>query len=250
MPSLFDVFCYFQASKFLMALKKALEDCKRQHPVKEFENLKSDCSPCEKVPRKDVSKHAGVQYEVTYIGKLAVSHRRAPPTLIDTSVERFRHHNQQILLTSKLHTLRAEQKEESDDTDRKRLHPPVKAFSFDGDRKQDQLSDDDLSNRPRSVSDAIPMSNDCLLNSSSFDSVFSRPTRSGRRLSFPESRSLLMHISINSVLFSSSVSGKVLMERKVQEISFCQQVCYIESYFQMALVGLISYSMHTSLCDT
>lgn len=211
-----------------MTLKKALEERKRDVPVKESENVKTDSHLSEPIKREE---HVAVQFAVTYIGKLAVSHRRAPPTLIDTSVERFRHHNQQIFITSKVTSIKAEKNESSEDihVDKERFsYPPVKALSFDtAGEKQDELHDGGLSSRPRSVSDGTPTCNDYMTGPTS-PGGFNQSTKSQRRLScLSESRNLLMHISTTSVSLSSSLSGKVLMERKVQEISFCQQVQYV-----------------------
>ena len=187
------------------------------------ENEKTDAASRE---RRLSRERRPVQYNVTYVGKLAVSHRRAPPTLIDTSVERFRHHNQQITLSS----FRTEPNE-SETPSEKESHPtqtPAKTMSIDiEDKRAKEDNTEDLL-RPRSVSDGTPASlmqaNDCQASN-----ALTRPNR-GRKLSlFAESRSLAMNISVHSVSFSSSASGRVLMERKVQEISFCQQVlsvCY------------------------
>ena len=195
-----------------------MEECKSQLPSKENEAPKET----------SLKERRPLQYSVTYIGKLAVSHRRAPPTLIDTSVERFRHHNQQIILTSQLDSMRTEQNEsETPPEERRSTRPPAKTMSMDIEDKQaehDSAEDDVL--RPRSVSDGIPAS----LMAANTSNAFNRPDKSRRKMSlFEESRSLNMKISTHSVSFSSSVSGRILMERKVQEISFCQQVlsaCY------------------------
>ena len=154
------------------------------------------------------------------MGKLAVSHRKAPTTLIDTSVERFRHHNQQVLLTTKLDSLRADQNEEAQETkEQSEQLQSTKSLSFD-EKKEKNLSVEDLTMaRPRSVSDD---------GSSAPANSFKPPSKHSRKLSvFGESRNLVMHISVNSISFSSSLTGNILMERKVQEISFCQQVCYL-----------------------
>lgn len=207
-----------KAGRFLVTLKRALEECKSKLPVKE--NVKTDTASREH-PAKE--QHH-VQYNVTYVGKLAVSHRKAPPTLIDTSVERFRHHNQQVLLTSKLNSLRTEQNEsETPPEERHPTRSPVKTMSMDiEDKTPEQESTEDVV-RPRSVSDGTP-SSAMDPTACQASNAFTRPTKSNRKLSvFSENRSLIMNISVHSISFSSSVSGRILMERKVQEISFCQQ---------------------------
>lgn len=215
-----------QAGRFLVTLKRALEECKSHLPVKE--NVKTDAALRER-PRKE--QHH-LQYNVTYVGKLAVSHRKAPPTLIDTSVERFRHHNQQILLTSKLNSLRTEQNdsEAQNEAPSEERHPtrsPVKTMSMDIEDKKPQADNLEDVLRPRSVSDGTPSSMEPTAREASI-AALKRPPKSSRKLSLcSESRSLLMNISVHSVSFSSSVSGRVLMERKVQEISFCQQVYHV-----------------------
>jgi hypothetical protein len=200
-----------------VTLKRALEECKSQLPVKE----KTDAA-CRERPAKE---QRPVQYNVTYVGKLAVSHRRAPSTLIDTSVERFRHHNQQVLLTTQLNSFRTEQNEgETPSEERHPTRSPVKTMSMDiEDKRPEQGNTEDVL-RPRSVSDGTPSS---LMDPTACQAsnAFTRPTKSNRKMSiFAESRSLNMNISVHSVGFISSVSGRVLMERKFQEISFCQQV--------------------------
>ena len=219
-----------QAGRFLVTLKRALEECKSQLPVKE--NVKTDAALRER-PAKEPCQ---LQYNVTYVGKLAVSHRKAPSTLIDTSVERFRHHNQQMLLTSNLNSLKTEQNdseaqnetqnETQNEAPSEERHPtrsPVKTMSVDIEDKPPQTEHVGDVLRPRSVSDGPPSSMDPTTREASI--AFKRLPKSSRKLSLcSESRSLLMDISVHSVSFSSSVSGKLLMERKVQEISFCQQV--------------------------
>lgn len=215
-----------------MTLKRALEECKSQLPVKE--NVKTDAALRDR-PAKEQRQ---LQYNVTYVGKLAVSHRKAPSTLIDTSVERFRHHNQQMLLTSKLNSLKTEQNdseaqnETQNEAPSEERHPtrsPVKAMSMDIEDKTPQTEHVGDVLRPRSVSDGTPSSMDPTTREASV--AFKRLPKSNRKLSLcSESRSLLMDISVHSVSFSSSVSGKLLMERKVQEISFCQQVYYVNVY--------------------
>ena len=214
-----------QAGRFLVTLKRALEECKSHLPVKE--NVRTDAA----LKERPTKEQRYLQYNVTYVGKLAVSHRKAPPTLIDTSVERFRHHNQQILLTSKLNSLRTEQNDsevqnEAPSEERHPTRSPVKTLSMDIEDKKPQTGNLEDVLRPRSVSDGTPSSLEPTSREAS--SAFKRPPRSSRKLSLcSESRSLLMNISVHSVSFSSSVSGKLLMDRKVQEISFCQQVYHV-----------------------
>lgn len=204
-----------------MTLKHALEERKRHLPLKDI--VKKDAALRECPHGKAELPH--VQYNVTYVGKLAVSHRKAPQTLIDKSVEAFHHRSQQMQLTSKLNSLRIEQNESRTPPEERRAgRSPVKTMSIEIEGVRPGQEDTKDALRPRSVSDGTPLS---LIDPTACheSSAFSMPTKSNRKLSIlSENRSLVMDISVHSVLFSSSVSGAVVLERKVPEISFCQQV--------------------------
>ncbi|XP_028405659.1 TBC1 domain family member 1-like [Dendronephthya gigantea] len=209
-----------KAGRFLVALKQALEECKRPLPLKDI--VKKDAALQDHLHGKEDQQH--VQYSVTYVGRLGVSHRRAPETLIDNSVERFHHHNQQILLTSKLNSLRTEQNESETPTEERRAgRSPIKTMSIEIEGVRPGQEDTEDVVRPRSVSDGTPS---FLMNPTARQesNPFGKPIKSNRKFSIlSESRILVMDISVYSITFSSSVTGKVVMQRKVQEISFCQQ---------------------------
>lgn len=198
-----------------------------------------------------------VIFPLWYVGKVIVSHRQAPPTLIDDLVERFNKRKGMNELEKELGVQKTEQKESASNTfshteNHTKQHQAVKkAKSFDGekiiggtkdceenpseDRKNGTLLRvDSIGARPRSASDGDKSNNIY----SSKDNNSARNQHHGkthsRNSSFggvSEDRNILFKISILSIACLSNGSKMQLMERRLREVSFCQQVTCCGVYF-------------------
>ena len=202
-----------------------------------------------------------VVFPLWYVGKVSVSHRQAPPTLIDDLVERFNKRKGMNELQNELNGQKSEQKESGSNTvshneNHSNQHQAVKkAKSFDGEKIIGGTNDceenaaevgkhgtllrgDSIGGRPRSASDG-DKSNNIYSSSKDNNSVRSQhhvKTHS-RHSSFggvSEDRNILFKISIFSIACLSNGSKMQLMERRLREVSFCQQVTC--GSFSLALI--------------
>lgn len=191
-----------------------------------------------------------VIFPLWYVGRVIVSHRQAPPTLIDDLVERFNKCKVMNKLEKELNGQKNEQKESGSNTvshieSHTNRHQVVKkAQSFDGEKiiggtnncEENQskvgkqgtlLRVDSIGARPRSASDGDKSSD---IYSSKDNNSVRRQHHSkthSRHSSFggvSEDRNILFKISIVSIACLSNGSKIQLMERRLREVSFCQQV--------------------------
>ena len=184
-----------------------------------------------------------------------MSHRQAPPTLIDDSVERFSRLNKRLDLQMQLKAQKGEKAAEKHRTEltiqiapsplpeKKVLHKSVaKASSLDNgltgltvceEARDRSISNDNLPpgnleylSRPRSASDG-DKTNKWLSSLKEEGNVASTPKTHRRTGSFGDEahRNVIFRITTQSVSLISETTKAVLMERKLREISFCQQVC-------------------------
>lgn len=190
-----------------------------------------------------------VNFPLNYVGKVIVSHRQAPPTLIDDSVERFKNLNRRIELESELQNQNQHPQEYSSGVTTRQSPPEqaksnlhkraMKAASLDadiiiGDCDPKNL-DASVSNeeaRPRSASDGDKkLFNPALTKDRSDSDHHPRPThtRSASFTTNSENRNVVLQISPFNIMVVSSVSNVLLMDKKLREISFCQQVGFLFS---------------------
>lgn len=188
-----------------------------------------------------------VNFPLNYVGKVIVSHRQAPPTLIDDSVERFKNLNRRMELETELQNQNQRPLEYSSEVT-KRQSPPeqaksnlhlraTKTASLDaeiviGDCDPKNLIPPELpptngDARPRSASDGDKKLYNPLLTKERSDSDHNPRATHSRSASFgtnSENRNVVLQISPFSIIVISSATNMVLMEKKLREISFCQQV--------------------------
>lgn len=198
------------------------------------------------------SENLAVIFPLWYMGKVMVSHRQAPPTLIDDLVEKFHKRLGMLDLEKQMKVRKDEQKEASPCPDVKigshsseRLL--AKASSFDsaqilqeepkiaeektegvGSNKMQFLSANSNSGgRPRSASDGDKMkelySSKTHGNSSNQHGGAKMQARHFS-LHAGENRNVLFKISVQSLSCLSVTTKQQLMERRLREVSFCQQV--------------------------
>lgn len=192
-----------------------------------------------------------VIFPLWYVGRVIVSHRQAPPTLIDDLVERFNKRKGMNELEKELNGQKGEQKESHSNTvshvkNHTNQHLAAKKAKSLDDEKiiggsnncEENPSEvgkhgallrvDSLGGRPRSASDG-DKTNNIYSSSKDNNSVRSQHhTRTHSRHSsisgVGEDRNILFKISIHSIACLSNGSKMQLMERRLREVSFCQQV--------------------------
>ncbi|KAK3728848.1 hypothetical protein QZH41_020235 [Actinostola sp. cb2023] len=248
------------------------------HCIKE--TVKGSCDSESKHKRKtssfeststEVQNTIMVNYPLNYVGKVVVSHRQAPPTLIDDSVERFKNLNRRMELESELHQNHCPQEYSSNvitrqsppETTKSNLHKrAVKAASLDaevviGECDPKNLPNPDLlevlpSNgdvRPRSASDGDKKHYNPSGTKERSDSDHTSHATYTRSASFgtnAENRNVVLQISPFSVLVVSSATNSPLMEKKLREISFCQQGSKNSEHFgficrEQRTIGYVCY---------
>ena len=191
----------------------------------------------------------GKTFPLWYVGRVGVSHRQAPPTLIDDCVELFKNIRGRSDLEKELKDqqlerntgpshgkhLAAKKANSLDDDKMCRETTSCKEGSLDSYKNESSLKvEREVGWRPRSASDGDRRTNVYS------PSTTSNPTQShlhvkshARNASFSnvgENRNILFQISSQSVMCQSMATKAVLMEKKLREVSFCQQVGYSELF--------------------
>ena len=189
-----------------------------------------------------------VSYALWYVGRIVVSHRQAPPTLIDDSVERFENLSKRLDLERQLKGQRCEKvkRHRTELTIQIAAQPEaqeeepvvVKANSFDNTvtvhdevRERSISSENGLSvkldfgNRPRSASDGDKTKQ--WMGTAKEPNSLSTPQTHRRTASFggEATRNVIFRITPQCVTLINEMTKAILMEKKLREISFCQQVC-------------------------
>lgn len=242
------------------------------HQIKE--TVKGSCDQADGKPKRKTSSFEStnassssdgiqqkvmVSYPLTYVGRVSVSHRQAPPTLIDDSVQRFKNLNRRIQLEHELHGSNSHQivSRQPNVSITKRQSPPEltkksthqrakKAASLEGDaiigdcnpENLEELEDSkNASNdevRPRSASDGDKNHLKPGLTKGRADSDHTSRQTHARSASFganSENRNVLIQISPMNVMVTSSITNVCLMDKMLREISFCQQVSQVLHLF-------------------
>jgi hypothetical protein len=242
----------FQVPGFIHQIKQTVKggcdqpDGKGKRKISSFES--TNTSP----NNVDGIQNVVVNYPLTYIGRVTVSHRQAPPTLIDDSVQRFKNLNRRIELETELHSTNHHQtvtKQRSLNIPKRQSPPELvkstlhqrakKAASLEGDVIIGECDPQTLSKldnssstangevRPRSASDGDKkVFNSATTKGRADSDHISRPThaRSSSFAANSENRNVILQISPQNVTVVSSTSSVCLMEKLLREISFCQQV--------------------------
>ena len=187
-------------------------------------------------------------FPLWYVGRVIVSHRQAPPTLIDELVERFQNRLGMSDLEQQLKAKHEEQKvtplvvNDENHANEHQLAKKTKSLDSaqilqgernsteerteEDERRRPTLLRSNSGGRPRSASDGDKKQD---IYSSKMNNPALRNVRThSRNYSFGnvgENRNILFKISVQSVACLSVSSKAQLMERRLREVSFCQQVC-------------------------
>ena len=188
-------------------------------------------------------------FPLWYVGRVIVSHRQAPPTLIDELVERFQKRSEMSDLEQQLKAKHEEQKvtplvvNDENHANEHQLAKKTKSLDSaqilqgEGNSTEERTEEEEQGRttllksnsggRPRSASDGDKKQD---IYSSKINNPALRNVRThSRNSSFSnvgENRNILFKISVQSVACLSVSSKAQLMERRLREVSFCQQVCF------------------------
>lgn len=253
----------FQVTGFLHSIRDAAKQVAEQTentPVSNKENVSEEPgnNSNNSSPNNQTGETGNTQavvFPLWYVGRVIVSHRQAPPTLIDDLVERFNKRTGMNELEKQLIEQKVEQRENRSNTvsvnvkvenHTNQHHVAKKAKSFDGEKilsgtnKKEEnsvevdkhgahLKGDSFSGRPRSASDGDKTNNLYSSKSSNNSNLSQHHTKThSRNSSFGgvgENRNILFKISVHSIACLSVATKVQLMERRLREVSFCQQVC-------------------------
>lgn len=248
---------FFQVPGFIHQIKQTVRggcdqaDGKPKRKVSSFESTNTSSNSVEGAQQRVV-----VNYPLTYVGRVSVSHRQAPPTLIDNSVQRFKNLNRRTQLENELHGSNNHQivSRQPNVSITKRESPPElpkntihqrakKAASLEGDaiigdcnpetlpKLEDSIPDSPSASngevRPRSASDGDKNHFKPGVTKSRSDSDHTSRQTHTRSASFganSENRNVVIQISPINVMVTSSITNACLMDKMLREISFCQQV--------------------------
>lgn len=252
-----------QVNGFLQGIRDAAKQVAEQAQNASAGNKES---PSEEstIPRNNSSPNLQVEsscdtlavvFPLWYVGRVVVSHRQAPPTLIDDLVEKF---NKRSDMNDLEKQLKAKQVEQKDSVTEAKIenrsnghHLAKKANSIDGadilqgesnrsDEKAEEVGqsrpqllrvNSNSGGRPRSASDG-DKTKDIYSSSKTNNTSRNKPhvkthSRNSSFSTVGENRNILFKISVQSIS-CLNVSTKVqLMERRLREVSFCQQVCAV-----------------------
>ena len=257
---LIHLFVSLQVNGFLQGIRDAAKQVADQ-AQNTSATTKENASDESAIPRNnsssnlpsDACENLAVIFPLWYVGRVVVSHRQAPPTLVDDLVERF---NKRIEMSNLEKQLKVKQDEQKDSVVTVNVEnqsanehlKAKKAASLDsaqmlqaetdssetkteevGQQRPRLLRANSNSGRPRSASDGDKTKD--IYSSSKTDNISRNQLHvktHSRNSSFSnvgENRNILFKISVQSVS-CLNVSTKVqLMERRLREVSFCQQVC-------------------------
>lgn len=194
-----------------------------------------------------------VIFPLWYVGRVMVSHRQAPPNLVDDLVDRFDKTKGMTELEKQLSVQKSEEREGFSNTvsvnasveNHSKEHPALsKAKSLDqerilggksscedkapeGSKHPPLIKMNSLNGRPRSASDGDKTKNSYPTRSQDSPQNQHHAKTHSRKTSFSgvgENRNILFKISIHSIACLSAASRVLLMERRLREVSFCQQV--------------------------
>ena len=191
-----------------------------------------------------------VKYPLWYVGKVVVSHRQAPPTLIDDSVERFKNLRRALdserdskvqerkdFMERSISLSKNHIKQQPPTTEPKGIHKIAsKTQSLEsgvihgesgGTRPAPESPRAATNARPRSASDGDknkPCSS--LKEGGRPNLMLKTHTRTASFGNEAENRNVLLQITGHTVTIIGMVSKVVLMEKRLRDISFCQQVCF------------------------
>lgn len=233
-------------------------------------NTSSNSSPSNPVENAETQ---AVAFPLWYVGRVVVSHRQAPPTLIDDLVDRFDKRKGMSELEKQLSGQKLEQREGRSNTvsvpanisveNHSKEHPALKTVkSFDHEKIRSQVNNcedkvpeggkhapllrvESFGGRPRSASDGDKtkeLYSTTDHNSSQNQHHARTHSRNSSFGGVSENRNILFKISIHSIACLSVVSKMLLMERRLREVSFCQQVC--------GILLIIPHPLLPSYCDT
>lgn len=252
-----------QVNGFLQGIRDAAKQVAEQAQNASARNKES---PSEEstIPRNNSSPNLHVEsscdtlavvFPLWYVGRVVVSHRQAPPTLIDDLVEKF---NKRSDMNDLEKQLKAKQVEQKDSVTEAKIenrsnehHLAKKANSIDSaeilhgetnssNEKTEEVGqsrpqllrvNSNSGGRPRSASDG-DKTKDIYSSSKTNDTSRNKPhvkthSRNSSFSTVGENRNILFKISAQSIS-CLNVSTKVqLMERRLREVSFCQQVCAV-----------------------
>lgn len=239
----------FQVSGFLQSIRDAAKQgAEQSRSTTESSMPRNNSSP--NLPAEG-SESQAVFFPLWYVGRVIVSHRQAPPTLVDELVERFKKRTGVSDLEKQLRTKQDERKI-SDVTNNKAYvrehYLAKKANSLDsaellagnnsGDEKPEEVSplrpqlvkvNSNPGGRPRSASDGDKTKEvycSSQTNSSTHNQHHVKThSRNSSLSNVGQNRNVLFKISIQSLSCLSVSTKAQLMERRLREVSFCQQVC-------------------------
>ena len=189
-----------------------------------------------------------VVFPLWYVGRVIVSHRQAPPTLVDELVERFQ---KRLRMSDLEQQLKAKQEEQqvtplvvNDENHAHEHQLAKKTKSLDsaqilqgekasteerteeGEQTRPTLLRSNSGGRPRSASDGDKKQDiyPSKINNPALRNVKTH-SRNSSLSNVGENRNILFKISVQSVACLSVSTKAQLMERRLREVSFCQQVC-------------------------
>ncbi|RMX40307.1 hypothetical protein pdam_00008698 [Pocillopora damicornis] len=210
-----------------------------------------------------------VIFPLWYVGRVMVSHRQAPPNLVDDLVDRFDKTKGMTELEKQLSVQKSEEREGFSNTvsvnasveNHSKEHPALsKAKSLDqerilggksscedkapeGSKHPPLIKMNSLNGRPRSASDGDKTKNSYPTRSQDSPQNQHHAKTHSRKTSFSgvgENRNILFKISIHSIACLSAASRVLLMERRLREVSFCQQGTKSPEHF-----GFICHELKT-----
>lgn len=244
----------FQVSGFLQSIRDAAKQgAEQSRSTTESSMPRNNSNP--NLPAEG-SESQAVVFPLWYVGRVIVSHRQAPPTLVDELVERFKKRTGMSDLDKQLRTKQDERKI-SDVTNNKAYvrehYLAKKANSLDSaellagnnssDEKPEEVSplkpqlvkvNSNPGGRPRSASDGDKTKevySSSKTNSSTHNQHHLKThSRNSSFSNVGENRNVLFKVSMQSLSCLSVSTKAQLMERRLREVSFCQQVCGFPYY--------------------
>ncbi|XP_070552767.1 TBC1 domain family member 1-like isoform X2 [Ptychodera flava] len=163
-------------------------------------------------------------FEVLYVGKIVVSHKKAPPTLIDDTIQKFREHEERKREKAE------ENEEKADDVINEKEAEETNTETNDNTtnvKEKDSKAVDEKENTDSNTKKE-------LTRRKSKTNELRSENRSKRNVHSTESeknRIILFHIGRNDISLISLDKKNFMLTKRFKEISFCSQGIKLPEYF-------------------
>ncbi|XP_077983763.1 TBC1 domain family member 1-like isoform X2 [Glandiceps talaboti] len=191
-------------------------------------------------------------FEVLYCGKIVVSHKKAPPTLIDDTIQKFKDYEERK--QRKRSVQNDEEKDvEEKDLSKEKVDGRTNTDNMDLEDEEKETQSQEAKNQ--SVKNKEKENKDSKSNQKKSKSAESQneAKRSMHSTESDQNRTILLHIGRNDISLISLNNKNFMLTKRFKEISFCSQGIKHPEYFGFICrekTSTSSYMCYVFRCQT